>query len=283
MINGKKVGLGIITCDREHFFKECVKFDMKDIIDVLIIVDDGKEKVDTSFLDECPVATTLYIPNEKNLGVAKNKNIALKKMIEYDCDHLFLAEDDMYIKNNKVFEKYIEASEKSGIQHFNYGPGSPFNRKQDFEFDLHNRHLCKQDSPVNPRMTIDYGDGVKVDLFMHTVAMFTYYSRKAIETVGYIDESYHNAWEHVDHTYEVIKAGLHPPFWYFADIHGSEEYVHEQPDAIQQSSIANNPEQWHKNVQSGREIYKNKHGHYPNQPPPSTEDDVKEVLKALKP
>ncbi len=287
MINGEKVGLGIITCDREHFFRNAINFNMSSL-DYLVVVDDGKNKVDVQWVMENigtppDMPDNHFIMNEKNLGVAKNKNITLKEMIKRGCDHLFLMEDDMVIEDPTVFEKYINASKKSGIQHFNYGPGSPFNRKQTIDFDLHNRHLLDQKSPVNPKLTIDYGDDVVIDLYEHTVAMFTYYTKKAIETVGFIDENYTNAWEHVDHTYEVIKAGMHPPFWWFADIHDSEKYVHEQPDAIVQSSIANNKEQWTKNVMEGREYYKKKHGHYPNQPPFSSESDVKEVLKALRP
>ena len=35
-------------------------------------------------------------------------------------------------------------------------------------------------------------------------------------------------------------------------------------------------------VMAGREIYKNKHGHYPNQPPTHTEEQVIEYLKKQK-
>ena len=37
-----------------------------------------------------------------------------------------------------------------------------------------------------------------------------------------------------------------------------------------------------KNVYGGREIYKEKHGHYPNQPPYVTSDEVTSILKKLK-
>jgi hypothetical protein len=33
---------------------------------------------------------------------------------------------------------------------------------------------------------------------------------------------------------------------------------------------------------AGREIYKNKHGYYPNQPPQYTQEQVIEILKQLK-
>jgi len=292
MINGEKIGVGIITCSREDSFSKLFSSLKKcDIIDKLYITEDSK--VDCG---DVGINTRSYIKkyllewsgdidatvNNINYGVGKCKNICLEKLLSDGCDHIFLIEDDMYIKDDRVFEKYIEASKVSGIQHFNYGPGSPFNRKQDIQFDLHNRHLLDQKSEPNPRLTIDYGD-IKIDLYEHTVAMFSYYSRKSLETVGLIDENYLNAWEHVDHTYEIIKAGMHPPFWYFADLHNSLDLVEEQENAITQSVIAEDTEQWTKNVMGGREIYKNKHGHYPNQPPFVSEEEALKIIKQLKP
>jgi hypothetical protein len=204
-------------------------------------------------------------------------NITLDK----DCDYIFIIEDDMIILDPSIFDNYIEAYKKSGIHHFNYGPGSPFNRKQDIQFDLHNRHLLKQDTEPNPKMILDYKT-VKVSLFEHTVAMFSFFTKEVLERVGLIDEKFYNAWEHVDHTYRIIKAGYHPPFWWFADLHDSHKYLTEAPGAIDNSSIANKTDQWEKNVYGGREIYKRKHGHYPNQPPFTPKEEVVNVLKKLK-
>ena len=112
--------------------------------------------------------------------------------------------------------------------------------------------------------------------------MLSFYNRETIEKVGYIDEAYYNAWEHVDHTYCIIKAGYHPPFWWFADIANSEKYLTEAPGAIDNSSIANKSEQWQKNVYGGREVYLKKHGHYPNQPPYVSKDEVIKSIKKIK-
>jgi hypothetical protein len=206
----------------------------------------------------------------------------MKYLYDEGCDYIFIIEDDMLVKDENVFDKYIETYKKSGIHHFNYGPGSPFNRKQNIAFDLHNRHLLDQHSEPNPRLIIDYGNDTKVALYEHTVAMFSFFTREVLEKVGYLDEEFYNAWEHVDHTYRIIKAGYHPPFWYFADIADSDKLLTEAPGAIDNSSIANKSEQWQKNVYGGREIYKKKHGHYPNMPPPVTKDEVLVIIKKLK-
>lgn len=270
-----KIGVGIITCNRPEFFAQCYNSIPTNKVDEIVVVNDG-QKFDFD------MKKGVLIQNTENLGVGKSKNKALKHLYDKGCDYIFLLEDDMIIKRDDVFDAYIQACKKSGIQHFNYGPGSPFNRKQKIaDFDLHNRHLLDQHSEPNPKLIVDYKD-IKVALYEHTVAMFSFFTRAAIETAGYIDEDYYNAWEHVDHTYRIIKAGMHPPFWWFADIANSEDYLTEAPGAIDNSSIASKADQWHKNVYEGREIYKNKHGHYPNQPPVVTKQQVIETLKQIK-
>ena len=271
-----KIGVGIITCNRPDYLRNLLNTIPHDKIDELVVINDGKPVADFDF----PVEK--WIDNPVNLGVGKSKNKAMKHLYDEGCDYIFIIEDDMLIKDLNVFDKYIEAYKKSGIHHFNYGPGSPFNRKQNIQFDLHNRHLLDQHSPPNPKMIIEYDKDTKVALYEHTVAMFSFFTREVLEKVGYIDEAYYNAWEHVDHTYRIIKAGYHPPFWWFADIADSDKYLTEAPGAIDNSSIANKSEQWLKNVTEGREIYLKKHGHYPNQPPFVTKETVVSIIKKLK-
>lgn len=275
-------GVGIITCNRINFLKLCLE-SLPDNIGIdfpLVIVNDGNVEIPQDlYKHRCD--KTYIINHKNNKGVGISKNDALKKLMELNVEHIFLLEDDIIIKNKDIFLKYIKASNKTGIRHFNYGPGSPFNRKQDSSeiFDLHNRHLARQDTEPNPRIVIDYGEDIKIALYLHTVAMFSYFHKSVIEKVGYIDESFYNAWEHVDHTYRIIKEGMHPPFWWFADLENSHHLLSEAPGAIDNSSIANKSEQWQKNVMGGREIYLRKHGHYPNQPPYF---DEKEAIKSLK-
>jgi hypothetical protein len=86
----------------------------------------------------------------------------------------------------------------------------------------------------------------------------------------------------VDHTYQIIKAGYHPPFWWFADLANSHELLEEAPGAIENSAIAKDKNEWNNRVLKGREIYKKKHGHYPNQPPQYTQEEVVKTLKQIK-
>jgi GT2 family glycosyltransferase len=267
-----KIGVGIITCDRPDFLKKLVRSLEGISVSDLYIVNDGEKQIDAGKIK-------IHNNTPPRQGVGKSKNQALKHL--KDCDYIFLIEDDVVIKDKTVFEKYIEASKLSGIQHFNYGPGTPFNRKQDTHFDLHNRHELQQQSKPDPRLVIDYGK-VKIALYTHVAGMFSFFTKDVIKKVGYFDEQFYNAWDHVDHTYRIIKAGYHPPFWWFADIENSHEYLGEAEEAITKSAIAKDSQEWIENVHKGRELYSQKHGHYPNQPPISSKEEVVQILKKIK-
>jgi hypothetical protein len=270
-----KIGVGIITCNRPDFFRNCFDSLPKDRVDEIVIVNDGEQL-------PFDVHGGTVLNNNVNLGVGKSKNRALKHLYNSRCDFLFLIEDDMIIKRNDVFDAYINASKRSGIHHFNYGPGSPFNRKQTIQdFDLHNRHLLNQHSTPNPKMIVEYKD-TKVALYEHTVAMFSFFTREVLDSVGYIDEEFYQCWEHVSHTQSIIDKGFHPPFWWFADIADSDQYLTEAPGAIENSAIAKDRNEWLKKVVSGAEIYKKKHGWYPAQTPVTTKLQVIDSLKQIK-
>jgi glycosyltransferase involved in cell wall biosynthesis len=154
-----KIGVGIITCNRPDYLKSLLEslVPCREIINELVVVNDGEPIEVLLFKGE-------YILNKTNLGVGKSKNKALSYLLDKNCDYIFLIEDDTLILDKNVFNKYIEASRLSGIQHFNYGPGTPFNRSQSIHFDLHNRHQLNEDSDPNPRIVIDYGP-LKIALY----------------------------------------------------------------------------------------------------------------------
>lgn len=273
----KKIGIGLITCNRENFLKDAVEsvVQCKDTVDEFVIVNDGTPLKNFSQ----PFGN--WIQNENNLGVGKTKNKAFRHLLERNCDYIFLLEDDLLIKDKDVFLKYIDAHNATGIHHFNYGPGTPFNRKQSVQFDLHNRHELEQNTIPDPRLIIDYNN-IKLSLFKHVAGVFSFFTKTVLDEVGLFNEEYHNAWEHVDHTYRIIKAGYHPPFWWFADLADSNTLLSTQASAIDNSSIAKNTQAWFDNLQKGRELYKRIHGIYPNHAPDTEQREVINFLKTIK-
>jgi len=257
----EKIGIGILTFNRIKGLKKLVDSIKYRNDCELVIINDGNPFLIDGY--------NYYVQdNENNIGVAKSKNKALKHLLSLKCDHIFLIEDDIYIKDPQVFEKYIEASRVSGIQHFNYSQHGMMNKTFD------------GNSTPNPRTIIDYGS-VKVPLYPHCVGAFSYYSRECLETVGLMDENYFNACEHVDHTLEIIKAGMHPPFWYFADIENSWEYLGDEEWSLKQSTISSKND--HKEVvQKADRVFLAKHGCLPGQIPLTYEDGVVESIKSIK-
>jgi GT2 family glycosyltransferase len=278
MNNKEKIGVGIVTCNRPEYLNGLLSSLVKSNsdIDEMVVVNDGTP------VEHFDLFKGKWLNNKTNLGVAKSKNKVLDYLTNKQCKYIFVLEDDIVIKDSTVFTQYVEACKVSGIQHFNYGPGSPFNRVQTIQNpDLHNRHLLDEKSKPNPKLIVDYNT-CKIALYEHTVAMFSFFTANVIKNVGYYPEEYDRCWEHVDHTYQIIKAGYHPPFWWFADLANSHELIEEAPGAIENSSIAKDKTEWMERVMQGREIYKTKHGHYPNQPPLVTQQQVIDILKSIK-
>jgi GT2 family glycosyltransferase len=282
-MENNKIGIGIITCNRQDYFKECIESIDYAIIDHVVVVNDGNE-LDSDIKEYIKSKNIHYIINEKNLGVSKTKNKALKHLMDKGCEHIFVLEDDCIIKNNEIWKKYIDAYETTGIPHFNYGPASPWNRKQDDPTligDLSRRKDAKQSTEPNPRLKIEHKNNITLCFYEHIVAMFTYFHRSIIERVGYLDETFYNAWEHVEHTYRIIKEGLYSPFWYFADIEKSEEYIKEAENEKANTSLASNEEKFMKQVTDGLQHFYKLHNTVPAQIPSPTKKQVIDVIKKI--
>lgn len=270
MINGETIGVGVITCDRPHLLKKCCD-SLADcpVIDHGMIVNDGKQlsdiypKVDIGTPEEWEwYETTGYT------GVGKAKNHALRYLMGKGCDHVFLIENDIFVKDPSVFENYIKASKVSGIQHFNYSQHGNAN-KIPMEF-----------KEPNIRLLVNYKE-CEVAFYYHCVGAFSYYSKKCLDTVGIMDERYYNACEHVDHTYQIIKAGMHPPFWAFADIKDSWNYLGDDGWSIETSTISSSPDH-HVMMKNADEIFTLKHGCVPMQVPFIDNDEIGQYLKDIR-
>lgn len=254
-----RIGVGVITCNREEMFKKCIESIPK--VDELVIVNDGEQYKNSSYP---PFSTE--IRNARNLGVAASKNIALRTLIDKKCEHLFLLEDDIIIKNPKVFGKYIETASATGIWHLNYGLHGSYNRDED----------------GNPKVkhSIEYKPGLEAAFYHNILGAFSYYLKGVIKNVGYMDERYRNAFEHVDHTYRIIQKGLHPPFWYFADIANSQDYIEDQTENYE-GSVIRNEKEFAKNFQEAMQLFQHKFGNIPQRTPETPEDQALKTLEEI--
>ena len=272
MVNNEKIGVGVITCNRETFLKKCFNslttLDLHNILDEIVIINDGLPlKDDFSFID--------VIQNDSNLGVAKSKNKALQYLLDAGCDHIFLIEDDMIIKDQKIFGKYIEVSKISGIQHMMFGYHGPANK---------NGVSGVSGGVPCPRLIVKYSDDISIALNQHCVGAFCYYTRKSLEDCGLIDEGFKNAFDHVSHSYTLALKGYSTPYWWWADLANSCDYIEEQACSEVSSTIVTpeNMYKHHSNIRSSIELFRSKFGVAPFGKDGVSDTPEVEVLKFLK-
>jgi len=259
-----KIGIGIITCNRIEFLRNCVKSIKPEWYDELIIINDGDKPI-TAFY-ECEI-----INNEQNIGVCKSKNKALKELLNRGCDYIFLVEDDMKFKGN-VFDEYIKAYKATGIQHMSFAYHGPANKG----------NISK--GVPRPRKIIDYGD-VKIALNRHSVGAVCFYTRKSLEDVGIFDEDFNkNNFEHVEHSYRLAKAGYSTPYWWWADLANSYDFIEEQA-CSEESTAIRRGDDWKQKIIDSAYIFQKKHGYMPawqNAVPDTNINDIIQFLKKVK-
>lgn len=236
-----KIGVGIVTFERFDRFKRCfesvIKHSQK--VNEIVVIDDCSKKdrklYDAYFKELALLNKVKILIQETNGGVGKAKNKVLRYFTERDYDYIFTIEDDMLIISDDTFEKYIWVSQKTGINYLNFalhGPANIGNKIRDID---------------------------EISVYVHCVGSFSLHTKKLIEQIGYYDEKFKNAWEHVDYCYQASLKELTTPFGYFADVKDSINYVNEQEGSIEDGRIRNSPD-WMYNVDSGQRYFKEKNG-----------------------
>jgi GT2 family glycosyltransferase len=248
------IGVGVITCNRQSLFEVCINSIPK--VDYLVVVNDGKSYENEIYTSK----PDLIIEHKKNKGIASSKNQIIKVLIEKQCEHIFLVEDDIAIIRANVFNHYIKAAEKSGIYHLNFAFHG------DGNCDMAGRPISRK---------IIYSNGIEIlTLNKNLLGAFSYYHNSIIEKFGLMDERYRNGLEHVDHTYQIIKSGFHPPFWWFADAPKSYEFIQDQDVDHSKSIIRKNRVRWKFRMLYNIRRFKKKNGVSPFEILDSSEDFV---------
>jgi glycosyltransferase involved in cell wall biosynthesis len=269
------IGVGMVTYNAPHRIKQSA-VTVPIWIKHFVIVNDG-----TPYEPDVYPKHAYVIQHETNKSVGVAKNTAMKYLLEQGCEHIFIMEDDVLLQTDEVFDKYIKTSIYTGIKHFNYALQGPANKKGAQGFStLDERAKQENLSEPNPRQIIKYGEGVEVALYPNCVGAFSYYHKDVLEDVGFFDEFYRNAWEHVDHTMMTYRKGYTTPYWWFADINESWKYIKDIEGCIENSTIGHTPE-WHKNFNNGFIHFKQKHGFGPTQVPDTNPQQLQKVLNKL--
>lgn len=166
-------------------------------------------------------------------GVAVSKNHLLREMLDAGCDWLFLCEDDIIVTSPQAVHGYIAACEFSGYGHLMFHGHGPHNPQ-----------------PLQV-------EGL-VTLWPNYVGAWTVYHRDVLLECGLLDEQFHNAWEHVEHTLRLSLRGFTPPWRGAADATGSEHWLREIPGSIERSTIRQDPA-WLDYVMNGKRYWSEAH------------------------
>jgi glycosyltransferase involved in cell wall biosynthesis len=271
-MNTEKIGLGLVTYKRPLFFEQSFASVPVDLLDEVVVVNDG-----TPYEKQISVP---LIQHEVNKGVGISKNDAIRHLLNRGCDYIFLMEDDIIIKDPLVFQAYINAYKETGIHHFNYSQHGSMNKKDHNNGPMHKPLAEEQQPEPNPLSFISYKNNVEIALYPHCVGAFSFYTRKCLEDIGLIDEAFYNATEHLEHTYRICKANLHPPFWWFADLKKSTDYLTDIPWHPHTSTIASAPD-FRKLIDESYNHFQKVHGHGIFQIPNYNLQEVTQILKTI--
>jgi GT2 family glycosyltransferase len=197
------IGIGVTTYNRESVFEK-----------TLAAI---QEFTDSPY--------KLYVArdtDEDRRGVARRKNECLLNLKE--CEHIFLFDDDCHPKK-KGWEKFIiEASRKTGCQHFIYNK-PPF---------------CDKDN-------LKFVNGYVLECFNASGGVLMFYTKEVIEKIGGFYTGYDlYGFEHIGHSMRIKRAQLTPDW--FVSIQGLSNYIHsldyDEPNFFLENSCLKQEQKW---------------------------------------
>ena len=257
--NREKIGVGIVTFNSESYFKSLYdSLPLNDIDEIVVI--NGGDQYNGKY-------TCHWVQHNTNCYPAVCRNDAVNFLLNRNCDHIFLIEDDMIIKDSNIFDRYIQASKASGLKYFSYvstswESGTPGNR--------------------TPRLTIEYSKDVSVSFFKNMCNEFTYHHRTAFEESGLYDTRFRDPFD-IDLAYRESQTNYAAPFWWFADVTGSDNLICNNPVAVSRLQADRPDGSREQRIQEQWKLFINKHGIMVNQIPDSQKSAVIEKIKKIKP
>lgn len=185
-----KIGIGISTRDRYRVFRDSLTKWTEHTPDniKLVIIDDAS----------AIAVKEASFRFSRNVGIARSKNKALELLD--DCEHIFLADDDVYPKRGDWWKPYIEA----GVDHLCFTFPSVANG------GMTSKILAETDSTV---------------VWSHPRGCFMYIHHRVLDTVGGLNTRYDKwGYEHKDWSNRIHNAGLtdHP----YMDVKDSSKYLY---------------------------------------------------------
>jgi len=253
----EKIGLVITTFNSESYFKDLYNTIPFDRLDKVVVVNGGEP-----YKDVYDHENLYWIQHDSVRYPSVARNDGLKYLLEEDIDHFFVCEDDMLFKDPSVFEQYINASKKTGVEYFIYSSiaweaGQKGNR--------------------TPNQIVEYSSNISLVFNKNMCNEFTYTSRKIIDKIGLYDEHFNYTFD-VDFAYRALRE-LGIPFWNFPDLRNSDDLINNNESA---SSRLDADGKRFTRLQPDYEYFNKKHGLFISQIPVLSLTYLIDVLKKLK-
>lgn len=252
----------VITCNREGFFQNLMKSIDPESAAQIYVVNAGNKY--TQYPDNVEV----IFPKRNPTVVGIAKNIGLRRAKKDGYKYLFLVEDDILIKDNKVWEEYILTAADSGLwtAQLSYGVHG----------GIAGGNVASDGSPKR-RAVIDY-TVKKVDLYLYSFQALTLIHGDHLTDSVFFKETYSNAAEHLDqHQTVFLKEHKGLPIMWHPDIHNSFLYISDQ-DANHDSSVIRKSPDFNKNFSDAWGEFKERFGYYPQNAPVFSQENVLHML-----
>jgi glycosyltransferase involved in cell wall biosynthesis len=256
--NKEKIGVGIVTYNSEDYFKALYNSLPLNVIDELVVINGGDQYKENY--------TCHWVQHNTNCYPAVCRNDAVSFLLNRNCDHIFLIEDDMIIKDSNIFDKYIQTSKVSGLKYFSYvstswESGAPGNR--------------------TPRLTVEYNKDTSVSFYKNMCNEFTYHHRTAFEHTGLYDTQFRDPFD-IDLAYRESRTNYAAPFWWFADITNSDELIENNPVAVSRLQSERPDGSREQRIKEQWKLFINKHGVMVNEIPDTSKEIVINKLTKIK-
>jgi len=255
----EKIGVGIVTYNSENYYKELFNSIDQSKIDHLVTVNGGDEYSKRY--------GNHWIQHNVNKYPAVCRNDAIVALLKEGCDHIFIIEDDMIIKDSEIFQKYIETSKVSGLKYFSFvstswESGTPEKR--------------------TPRLVAKYNKITSVSFYRNMCNEFTYHHKSCYDKVGFYDSQFRDPFD-IDMAYRESREEYAAPFWWFADVTDSDFYIKNNPVAVSRLQGERPDGNREQRIQEQWSLFLKKHKCHVSQIPDTTKEQVLEKIKKIKP
>jgi hypothetical protein len=252
------IGVGVVTYNSENYFKDLYNTLPLSAIDCFVVTNGGdpyQEKYDAH-----------WIQHNTNHYPSVCRNDCINFLMNRGCEHIFIIEDDMIIKDTSIFSKYIEASKVSGIKYFSFVSTSPY---------------AGEPYKRNPRLVLQYTKDVSISLYQNMCNEFTYHHITSFQKTGLYDTNFRDPFD-VDMAYRESQQDYTSPFWWFADITNSDDLIKNNPIATSRLQTDRPDGSREQRIQKEWEYFIKKHNIMVNQIPDTPKEQVIAKLSKLK-